>query len=192
MREIQIEEIKRSSGVIMFMTFLGLLLKDSKAKVSSDSNKVILLNAETSNLFVCGRDENKKPYIGIQEGMIPWFLDMPWNEVAVCFEDGYFYLIATDDENNLPIFALGLKMRRKRMIALANPKEKKQANINFKVYRIENTGELSLSYKNIKSDLNVVVVKSINDIIEREEEDTDISFEENSFVSDFKKVKMEK
>ncbi len=192
MREIQIEEIKRSSGVIMFMTFLGLLLKDSKAKVSSDSNKVILLNAETSNLFVCGRDESKKPYIGIQEGMIPWFLDMPWNEVAVCFEDGYFYLIATDDENNLPIFALGLKMRRKRMIALANPKEKKQANINFKVYRIENTGELSLSYKNIKSDLNVVVVKSINDIIEREEEDTDISFEENSFVSDFKKVKMEK
>lgn len=192
MREIQIEEIKRSSGVIMFMTFLGLLLKDGKAKVSSDSNKAILLNAETSNLFVCGRDENKKPYIGIQEGMIPWFLDMPWNEVAVCFEDGYFYLIATDDENNLPIFALGLKMRRKRMIALANPKEKKQANINFKVYRIENTGELSLSYKNIKSDLNVVVVKSINDIIEREEEDTDISFEENSFISDFKKVKMEK
>lgn len=192
MREIQIEEIKRSSGVIMFMSFLGLLLKNGKAEVSKKTNKAILLNSETSNLFVCGRDEAKKPYIGIQEGMIPWFLDIPWNEVAVCFEDGYFYLIATDDENNLPIFAIGLKMRRKRMLALANPKESKQNNINFKVFRIENNGELSLSYKNIKSDLNVVVVKSINDIIEREEEDTDISFEENVFVSDFRKLKMEK
>ena len=192
MREIQIEEIKRSSGVIMFMTFLGLLLKNGKAEVSKKTNKAILLNSETSNLFVCGRDEAKKPYIGIQEGLIPWFLDIPWNEVAVCFEDGYFYLIATDDENNLPIFAIGLKMRRKRMLALANPKESKQNNINFKVFRIENNGELSLSYKNIKSDLNVVVVKSINDIIEREEEDTDISFEENVFVSDFRKLKMEK
>tara|TARA_E500000081_G_C5862099_1_gene231077 strand:- start:35 stop:565 length:531 start_codon:yes stop_codon:yes gene_type:complete len=175
----------------MFMAFINILIQNRKATISKDSNKVLLLNSEASNYFVCGRDENLQPFIGIQEDFIPWFPEVNWVEIAIHYKKGYVYLIAGDDDYGNPLFAIGLKIRRKRMIALADPQDKNEnKSLNFKVFKILDNRELAISSKNISSDIKITVINNINDIIEREEDEEVFSFEEDDFISDFKKLKM--
>lgn len=192
MSEVSTHDIKKAPGILMFMAFINILFKEKKAKISEESNKVFLLNSESSNFFLCGRDENGKPFIGIQEDMIPWFPEINWCEIALNYKKGLVYLVAGDDDYGNPLFAMGLKIRRKRMIALSDPKDKEEnKSLNFKVFKVMEDREVAISHKNIKSDIKVSIIKHINDIIEREEEEEVFSFEEDDFISDFKKLKME-
>lgn len=191
MSEVSTQDIKKAPGVLMFMAFINILFQNKKATISPDSNKVFLLNSEASNYFVCGRDENLQPFIGIQEDLIPWFPEINWTEIAIHYKKGYVYLIAGDDDYGNPLFAMGLKIRRKRMIALADPKDKKENKaLNFKVFKVLENREIAISNKNINSDIKITIINNINDIIEREEDQEVFSFEEDDFISDFKKLKM--
>ena len=191
MSEVSTQDIKKAPGTLMFMAFINILIQNRKATISKDSNKVLLLNSEASNYFVCGRDENLQPFIGIQEDFIPWFPEVNWVEVAIHYKKGYVYLVAGDDDYGNPLFAIGLKIRRKRMIALADPQDKNEnKSLNFKVFKILDNRELAISSKNISSDIKITVINNINDIIEREEDEEVFSFEEDDFISDFKKLKM--
>ena len=77
------------------------------------------------------------------------------------------------------------------MIALADPQDKNEnKSLNFKVFKILDNRELAISSKNISSDIKITVINNINDIIEREEDEEVFSFEEDDFISDFKKLKM--
>ena len=57
-------------------------------------------------------------------------------------------------------------------------------------FKILDNRELAISSKNISSDIKITVINNINDIIEREEDEEVFSFEEDDFISDFKKLKM--
>ena len=57
MSELNHNEILRSPGIVMFLTFISSLLGDGKATFSDGSNQIILLNNESSNYFLLGRDD---------------------------------------------------------------------------------------------------------------------------------------
>lgn len=185
-----IQEEKPKTEVLMFLSFLSMLFQSKKATISSESNKVFLLNSEASNYFLCGRDENLMSFIGIEESMLPWFPEVPWTEVALSYRNGYVYLIATEDDGNI-ILGMGLKIRRKRMLALSDPIHNKSDNtINFKVFKIFENSEIAISNRNLKNNIKVTVINNIDDIMEREINDDPFSFEEDGFVSDFTKIKI--
>ena len=190
MSDMPQDEIKQKPETLMFLTFLSILFKNKKAKISDKSEKVFILNSEASNYFLCGKDENSDYFIGMQDSMIPWFSEMPWTEVALSYKKGYVYLIATEDNGNI-IFAMGLKIRRKRMIAIADPISHKESDtLNFKVFKIFENNEIAISNRNLKNNIKITIINDIDDIIDREFSDDPFSFQEDGFVSDFQKVKM--
>jgi hypothetical protein len=193
MSEISHQDIKQTPGVLMFLTFLNVLFKNKKATVNKKNNKVFELNSEASNYFLCGRDETLKPFIGIQEDMLPWFPEMPWSKIALCYKKGMVYMIAEDADTHTTLFAMGLKIRRKRMIALADPKDvdNENLNLNLKVFKVLEGREVAISHKNLKNGIEVVKVEEISDIIDKDIDESPFSFEEDGFVSDFQKLKME-
>ena len=183
-------ELKQKTEVLMFLSFLNVMFQNKKAKVSEESDKVFLLNSDASNYFLCGRDEKLEPFIGVEEQFLPWFPEIPWTEVALCYRKGYAYLIATDDEGAI-IIGMGLKIRRKRMLALSDPsKYKPEDTMNFKVFKIFEDNEIAISNRNLKNNLKITLINDINDIIERELNDDPFSFKDDGFVSDFTKIKM--
>lgn len=189
MSELNHNEILRSPGIVMFLTFISSLLGDGKATFSDGSNQIILLNNESSNYFLLGRDDKITPFIGVQESMIPWFLEMPWKEVALCPKEKYIYLIAK--ENNIPVFVLGLKPRAKRMITLVDPKFEKVENIiiNIKIFKILKN-ELAVSHNNaLSGGLSVKWVNSIYDIMKEESNKEVVPTQENLSGFNFIKKK---
>ena len=135
MSEVTHQDIKNTPGQIVFLTYINILLKEKKATLLKDTNNIYLLNSESSNSFITGRDQSLNPFIGIQENMLPWFPEMNWSEVAVSYKKGYAYFIAREDESNNILFVLGLKVRRKRLISLVDPKNKNIGqNLNIKVF----------------------------------------------------------
>lgn len=162
------EEVLAAPGITMFMIFLNTLITEGKAMYSPVSNKVILLNSDASNYFIMGRDQKGKPYIGLQESMVPWFLDIPWDEVILCPSEKYIYLVAK--ENGIPVFALGLKPRKKRMLTLnvPNVEDIKDTKVSFKLFKIL-AKELAVSNENAqKKELSARWEKSIRVIMEED------------------------
>jgi hypothetical protein len=184
------QEVKQKPETLMFLSFLSVIASEKKAKISELSNKVLLMNAEISNLFICGKDEQNEPFIGIENSFIPWFSDIPWTEVAISYKRGYVYFVATEENGNI-IMSIGLKIRRKRMLVLVDPTtHKKTDTMNFKVFKASDDHEILLSSKNLKNNIVINIVNDIDDIIDREFSDDPFSFEEHGFVSDFTSIKV--
>lgn len=163
------DEILSAPGITKFMTFLVALIADGKATYSDKSNKVVLLNSDASNYFTLGRDNKNKPYIGLQEDMVPWFLDIPWDIVVLSLKEKYLYLVAKNEDGE-PIFCLGIKPRRKRLLAINVPEYEnvEDTKVSFKLFKIINR-EIAISQEKAqKKELSVAWEKSIFNIIEPE------------------------
>ena len=168
MSEVTHQDIKNTPGQLIFLSFINILLRDQRATVSKYSNKVFLLNSEASNYFITGRDQKLKPFIGIQENMLPWFPEMPWAEIAISYKKGFAYLISKEEDGSV-MFVLGLKIRRKRMISIIDPKNKKMSDsLNIKVFKILEDKEVAISHKNIKNNINISIINDIEDILEKD------------------------
>lgn len=178
MSDLSHTEILQAPGYVMFWMFINSLLGEGKATFSPKTNKAIILNSEASNYFIMGRDEDAKPYIGIQETMIPWFLEIPWSEIALCPDEKYLYLIAK--ENDEVTFVLGLKPRLKRMIALIDPKVEKieKVSVNFKIFKIVKN-EIAVSHNNAVKGIKIKWCKSICDILRVEDKVEDSPEQDN-------------
>lgn len=162
------EDVLSAPGISMFMTFLITLITDGKATYSPKSNKVVLLNSDASNYFTMGRDKENKPYIGLQESMVPWFLDVPWDEVVLSAHEKYLYLVAKSEGE--PIIVLGLKPRKKRMLAINVPDFEKveDTRVSFKLFKIIDKEIAVSNEKAQKKELSVRWEKTIFDVIKAE------------------------
>jgi hypothetical protein len=167
MDNLEPNEILKAPGVLMFFIFINTLISEKKAIFSENSNKVITLNTEASNYFILGRDDKMIPFIGIQEDMVPWFLEMPWERIALCPKDKHIYLIA--EEHGEVQFILGLKPRAKRMITLFDPKKEKieDAYLNLKIFKMIKK-DIAVSHNNGTENLNISIINNVNDIIKKD------------------------
>lgn len=170
MMEIDFEKFEKAPDYLAMFLFIQLQVQAGKAKFGEKNNKVIELEHDASNYFAMGRDENQKPFIGVQESMNPWFFNIDWSEVALAINDKYskLYLIARDKEDNI-ILALGLKVKQKRLIVIFDPvtEDIESVYCNIKVVvRGEDKKEILTSYNNMISGLKVNLISDIYDVVE--------------------------
>lgn len=182
MAELSPKDIIKAPGQLMYFTFIKVALFKKEAKYSEINRKVILLNSEASNYFLLGRDNKMIPFIAVQEKMIPWFFEIQWVRVCVSFKDNYLYLI--NEENGIIKHVLGLKSRKKRLLAIIDPttESKTESYLSLKVFKIQNKN-VAVSKSNILEGVNITVIKDINDIIEKvEEKDNPIIEDDDDFL----------
>jgi len=168
MSQVTHQELKSTPALLMLISFINVLLKKNKAINIEGHKKRYLMDSDSSNIFIFGRDQGLNPFIGVQEDMIPWFPEILWSEIAVSFENGYAYLISREKDGTIKSL-LGLKVRRKRLIALIDKKSYKHgSNLNIKVFKILANKEVAISHKNIvlKNNIKITLIRDIQDIQE--------------------------
>jgi hypothetical protein len=168
MSEVTHQDIKNTPGQLMFTTFINILLREQKATEIENKKNMYVLNSDSSNSFITGRDQSLNPFIGIQEDMLPWFPEMSWTEIAVSYKKGYAYLISREEEGEVKV-VLGLKIRRKRLIAIIDPKNRDVGkSLNIKIFKILEDKEVAISHKNLKNNIKISIINDVEDILTRD------------------------
>lgn len=167
---MDINKIKLNAGSnLAYLTFLSALISNNQASFHNKTNKIIHFNAHASNYFLIGRDDKNVPFIGVQEIMASWFSELKWKKVIKSKNDrDYIYLLAED--NGIPINAIGLMIRPKRQIVIADVEkgDYKDKKVNMKICRIVNNEDIAISYNNVIDSMDFLYVDDICDIIKVE------------------------
>lgn len=153
---------------VIFHIYLNRLIENGDASFANENNKIIHFNHHASNYFTLGRDENMKPFIGVQEDMMPWFFKPDWSEVNLMFNEksAYIYLISKAKNGNLN-FTIGLKVQPKKMAVMYDAKRE---NINnsvcaLKAIRFTENGEIQVYHNSIITGLKMKLINSVEDIV---------------------------
>lgn len=143
-QELTDKDLMLTPGKIMFFSWLNNLFQKKQATFKKDNNNIVLLNSYPSTWFCIGRNnEDKSPFIGIQEHMIPWFFETPWKNSIIVENDNMLYLTCGDKETS--DFTLGIKIRKKRFNVLWG--KETQRHLDFRIIKINSQDEISISEK---------------------------------------------
>lgn len=156
---------------LKLLGFVYQLLRKKQANIHSRFNNVIQLNAVASNYFLLG-DTHNGSFIAMQDDFLPWLCEMNITEAVVCYKTGYIYLVSRDEDFGYISYAIGIKCRMKRLLALADVIDNKELQI--KVCRVAENNEVFISAKSVHH--GIVIIQSDiesfidNDPIEQSEE----------------------
>ena len=144
-------EIALSTGKIMFYYFLNNLINKKLATINEENSSIVNLDSFASNWFMMGRsiegNELKNPFIGIQEGMIPWFLEISWQRILIDFEKGHIYLTCAESRDDTN-FTLRLTSRVNRLNVFKSGKNSSIISaLDFRIFRFESTDDITISNK---------------------------------------------
>jgi hypothetical protein len=125
-----------TSHAAMFQLYLSSLISNNHIQIDVRDTRVVLLKGTANDQFLCGRDINQQPFIGVQSSMLPWFTQVPWHSVHVDRKRGLVFLEARDTETGIPLFAFGLRTRPRRVDVfcvdqLENPSEKRVSIVSI-------------------------------------------------------------
>jgi len=122
------------SSMLMYFVFLIKGQARGHLSIAKSNPRVILMDNHLSNYFLCGRDINNEPYLGVQPGLLPFFADFPWVEAAIDRKNGYMYLVAKNLDTHEVLMALGFKTRRQRLNVFCDPAvdDINRLNLNLK------------------------------------------------------------
>lgn len=135
------EEVLELPAKSRFLIFILTLFRNKMAKFNKDNNNFILLEPYPSNFFIIGRDTDDSKFIGVQDSMIPWFMEMSWNKVAIDKEAGYIYLYCgTEHKSDL---VLGVKVRKKRLGIFQLEDGIDEDEVHFKIFKQKTTNKTS-------------------------------------------------
>jgi hypothetical protein len=126
---------------LVFFVYLSRLVQYKHAVLDEHNPKALLLDTFSSGVFLCGRDINDQPYLGVPSELMPFFTQIDWVEASICRKKGYLFLEARDPATQSLQMAFGIKIRRKRL------------NV-FCVKDHENIDDLSLNIKVFEQDKN--------------------------------------
>ena len=162
--QIEERDLMLTPGKIMFFSWINNLFLKKQANIDEDNKNVILLSSFPSTWFCIGRNnEEKSPFIGIQQHMIPWFLETSWKLAVIVEDDGYLYLTCGDEEKG--DLTLGIKVRKKRLKVLWG--DETQRHLDFRVIKIEND-EVAISEKVYKR-VPIIKESNISNIVKKPE-----------------------
>lgn len=156
--------IARLPAKLKLLGFIYHLLKRNEATIHNNHNNVVKLNSYFSNTFLLGDNENGG-FIAIQDDYLPWFIEHHFTDAVMCFKTGYIYLVARDEDFDYMTYAIGIKCRSKRLLAIADVINNK--DLQVKVCRVAENNEVFISHKNVFYGLNVVE-SSIEEFIANE------------------------
>ena len=92
-KEITERDFMMTPGKIMFFSWLNNLFLKKQATFNEDNYNIIDLKSYPSSWFSIGRNnQEKSPFIGIQQHMIPWFFETSWQKAFIVEEEGKLYL----------------------------------------------------------------------------------------------------
>jgi hypothetical protein len=141
-------EILLATGKTMFFIWLNNLFMKKYAKFDEDNSNIIILEPYPSTWFCIGREENSKtPFIGIQENMIPWFLETPWERAVVDEQGGYLYLTCAES-GGVEDLTLAIRTRVKRLKVFTHDKKSEDESIlEFRIIKVRPNNEVEISEK---------------------------------------------
>jgi hypothetical protein len=175
MEELNPKDVLRTPSQLKYFIFINTLVYEKKASFSDFNQKAVLLNGDSSNYFLLGRDNKMVPFIAVQDGMTPWFFELTWRRLCICYKEKYVYLVGEekegdDSKNHRISYILGLKPRFKRMITLYDPDNENIENmfLNLKLFQI-NKKEIAVSKSNPISNIKIEVINSLSDIVEKQD-----------------------
>jgi len=156
------QERMLATSKIMMYAWLNELFNNKQADFDSENSNIIVLGAFPSSWFCIGREEeNKVPFLAIQEGMTPWFIHIPWQKAIVDQEGGMLYLTcAQDGGEDLTIAIKGRKARLK-VFTYQQPEESK---IDFRLVKIFPNGDVDVSNDSFKQ-IPLTKFKTKNEIV---------------------------
>lgn len=144
-------EIALSTGKIMFFYWLNNLINRKLATINKENSNIVNLNSFASNWFMMGRavegEELKNPFLGVQEGMIPWFLEIGWERALIDFDNGHIYLTCAADRNAADFtIRLTSRVNRLNVFRSGNGSSPVKA-LDFRIFRFEATEDITVSNK---------------------------------------------
>jgi hypothetical protein len=157
------QERMSATSKIMMYAWLNELFNNKQADFDSENSNIIVLGAFPSSWFCIGREEeNKVPFLAIQEGMTPWFIHIPWERAIVDQEGGMLYLTCAQDGGgeDLTIAIKGRKARLK-VFTYQQPEESK---MDFRLVKIFPNGDVDVSNDSFKQ-VSLTRFKAKNDIV---------------------------
>ncbi len=165
-------EIMLATGKTMFFIWLNNLFVKKYAKFDSENSNIIVLEPYPSTWFCIGREENSKnPFIGIQENMIPWFFETPWDRAIVDEEGGYLYLTCAETSQEEDI-TLAIRTRSKRLKVFTHEYQESDTPLEFRIIKVRPNSEVEISekvYKRCKLEMfktkRDIVMPSADDFI---------------------------
>lgn len=101
-------------ALVWFM-FLSRSIESGDIKIDANNPKVLLMSPSASGMFLCGRDSDGEPFLGIPSTLMPFFTEIDWVEASICREMGYLFLEARDPRTQMLHMSLGIKMREARL-----------------------------------------------------------------------------
>ena len=112
--EFSPQEIAEAPIKLMLSIWLAGLIKNELAEQTKENENIFLLNSYASSWFAIGINaKDNTPFLGIQEGLNPWFFQIPWKKLVISPKRGYIYLLCGNNE--MDDLVIGIKTRRKRM-----------------------------------------------------------------------------
>lgn len=155
--------IETGSSAMMMALWVNKLIFSHKMYLSSENKRVVLLDSSMSAYFSIGRDVNSEPYIGIPEELLPWFADLSWSEFAIDRKNGYVYLVCRALDTKEMLFAVGIRIRTKRIAAFQTAQEERAVGrvVNMKKVVVESNKEetkVMLSDDHIYTGLTIISV----------------------------------
>lgn len=124
----------QQNHALIFLAWLGRLIRDGKATVSPENPLVVLLNPIASGHFLLGRDESNQPFLGVPTQFMPYFVQIDWMEVSFCRDEGYLYLEARDPSTQALHMALGICVRRSRLNTICLEGKEDPGSLSFSMF----------------------------------------------------------
>ena len=121
---------------LMFFMFINRLIRDQMIELDERDPRIMRLGNLPSAYFLCGRDDNDEPFLGVPAEMMPWFTQIDWTGASLCRKEGYLYLEGRDPRTQTMLIAFGIRVRSKplNVFAIDGHEDVDMMSLNMKVF----------------------------------------------------------
>ncbi len=160
--------MQEKNSLFVWFSFLNTLVDNKQIKIHPSNPKVLLLGADSSSMFLAGRDKSGELFFGIPNAMMPFFTQVDWSEISISHELEYLFLEARAPDSKALSMALGIKLSR-RLLKMFSVKERSDDMVGFKVFEHGRSiqSEIFLSNQNEVSGLPIKVLNNMADMLDK-------------------------
>jgi hypothetical protein len=121
---------------LTWMVYLSRLVEYGHLRFEKSNPKITYMDASSSNVFLCGRDIEGNPFLGVPSSLMPFFTQVDWVDASICRDIGYLFLEAKNPRTLELNMALGIKLRSARMdiFCIKGKEDIQSLRLNIKVF----------------------------------------------------------
>ncbi len=144
------DEIMKAATKMMLFTWLHGMDQNDNLHYNEENSNIIEIDSYASSRFAIGRNnDTDTPFLGIPRSLIPWFVDLDFQNAHISFKRSMLYLTTGDFENEG--FTLGITIRKERMNLLwsKNNKDDDIKRLDFRIVSIKANNEMSIAESDV-------------------------------------------